>query len=184
MRPRHPDPRPIATPSPFDVRIATPDDLDSIAALSQIEFTHRSTPPIYAPTQPRTLAETRILHEQLFDDGAVHFLARRDGHDVGLLTVEFNSPAPRICPQGQPYIGPTATHPGVRNSGIGSALARVVLDWAKSAGHETVSVDFDSANPLSRPFWLGLGFLPTGYRLRRAIDVRHHRRRRPRETSD
>ena len=57
------------------------------------------------------------MHERLFDDGAVHFLARRDGDDVGLLTVEFSSPAPRLCPQGQPYIGPTATHPDVRNYG-------------------------------------------------------------------
>ena len=168
-------PRPIGTSPPIDVRIATPTDIDAIAALSQIEIAHRSTPPIYAPSQPQTLAETRAMHERLFDDGAVHFLARRDGDDVGLLTVEFSSPAPRLCPQGQPYIGPTATHPEARNSGIGSTLVRAVLDWASSAGHETVSVDFDSANPLSRPFWLGLGFQPTGYRLRRAIDVHHQR---------
>ena len=93
-------PRPIGTPPPVDVRIATPDDLDAIAALSQIELTHRSAPPIYAPSQPRSLGETRVLHERLFDDGAVHFLARRDGDDVGLLTVEFSSPAPRLCPSG------------------------------------------------------------------------------------
>ena len=116
-----------------------------------------------------------MMHERLFEDGAVHFLARRDGDDVGLLTVEFSSPAPRLCPQGQPYIGPTATHPKVRNNGIGSTLVLVVLDWANSAGHKTVSVNFDSANPLSRPFWLGLGFQPTGYRLRPAIDVHHQR---------
>jgi GNAT superfamily N-acetyltransferase len=178
-------PRPIGTSPPVDVRIATPDDLDAIAALSQIELTHRSAPPIYAPSQAQTLAETRVMHERLFDDGAAHFLARRDGDDVGLLTVEFSSPAPRLCPQGQPYIGPTATHPKVRNNGIGSTLVLVVLDWANSAGHETVSVDFDSANPLSRPFWLGLGFQPTGYRLRRAIDVHHQRARRsPHRTNE
>ena len=173
-------PRPIETSPPVEARIASPADLDVIAALSQIELTHRSVPPIYDPNQPRTVAETRVLHERLFDDGAVHFLARREGDDIGLLTVEFSSPAPRLCPQGQPYIGPTATHPDVRNQGVGRALVLVVLDWANSAGHATVSVDFDSANPLSRPFWLGLGFQPTGYRLRRAIDVRHQRRPPPR----
>ena len=169
-------PRQMGTAPSVDVRIAGPEDLDAIAALSQIELEHRSTPPIYAPTPPPTLAETRVMHERLFDDGAVHFLARHEGDDVGLLTVEFSSPAPRLCPHGQPYIGPTATRPSVRHKGIGSTLVVVVLDWAKSAGHETVSVDFDSANPLSRPFWLGLGFHPTGYRLRRSIDVRHQRR--------
>ncbi len=173
-------PRPIEGSSPVDVRIATPDDLDAIAALSQIELTHRSAPPIYAATPPQPLTETRAMHERLFDDGAVHFLARRDGDDVGLLTVEFSSPAPRLCPHGQPYIGPTATHPRARNAGVGTALVRFVLDWANTAGHATVSVDFDSANPLSRPFWLGLGFQPTGYRLRRAIAVHHQRRSRRR----
>jgi hypothetical protein len=101
------------------VRIGTTDDLDAIAALSLVEFGHRSTPPIYAHPQPRTLAETRALHERLLAEGAVHFLARRDSSDVGLVTVELTSPAPRLCPNAQPYIGPTASHPSVRGQGIG-----------------------------------------------------------------
>jgi GNAT superfamily N-acetyltransferase len=153
-----------------DVRIGTTDDLDAIAALSLVEFAHRSTSPIYAHPQPRTLAETRALHERLLAEGAVHFLARRDSSDVGLITVEFTSPAPRLCPNAQPYIGPTASHPSVRGQGIGHALVHRVMEWAHVNGHETVSVGFDSSNPLSRPFWLGLGFEPTGYRVRRMID--------------
>jgi GNAT superfamily N-acetyltransferase len=139
--------------------------------LSQIEFAYRSTPPIYAHPQSRTLAQARVDHDRLLDEGAVHFLARRDDRDVGLITVEFTSPAPRLCPNGQPYIGATATRPSVRSQGIGSALVHAVLDWAQTNGHATVSVDFDSSNPLSRPFWLGLGFELTGYRTRRSIDV-------------
>jgi GNAT superfamily N-acetyltransferase len=163
--------RPTAAAVDVDIRVGTSADLDSIAALSQIEFAHRSTPPIYAPPLPRTLTQARALHERLLDDGAVHFLARRDNRDVGLLTVEFTSPAPRLCPNAQPYIGATASHPSVRGQGIGRALVQAVLDWAYVGGHETVSVDFDSSNPLSRPFWLGMGFEPTGYRVRRTIDA-------------
>ena len=109
----------------------------------------------------------------------MHFLARRDGSDVGLVTVEFTSPAPRLCPSAQPYIGATATHPSVRGQGIGHTLVHRVLEWAHVNGHETVSVDFDSSNPLSRPFWLGLGFEPTGYRVRRMIDPSYTVRARP-----
>jgi GNAT superfamily N-acetyltransferase len=156
-----------------DVRIGTSDDLDAIAALSLVELGHRSAPPIYDPLQPRTLAEARAVHERLLAEGAVHFLARRDGSDVGLVTVEFASPAPRLCSSDQPYIGPTASHPSVRGQGIGHALVHRVLEWAHASGHETVAVDFDSPNPLSRPFWLGLGFEPTGYRVRRLIDPSH-----------
>jgi GNAT superfamily N-acetyltransferase len=162
--------RPTETAVDVAVRIGTTDDLDAIAALSHVEFDHRSNPPIYAHPQPRTLAETRALHERLFAEGAVHFLSRRGSSDVGLVTVELTSPAPRLCPSGHPYIGPTATHPSVRGQGIGHALVHRVLDWAHVNGYETVSVDFDSSNPLSRPFWFGLGFETTGYRVRRMID--------------
>jgi GNAT superfamily N-acetyltransferase len=163
--------RPAGHGAQVDVRIGTSADLGAITALSHIEFTHRSTAPIYAPPNSRTLADTGAIHERLFEEGAVHFLARREGNDVGLVTVEFTSPAPRLCPNGQPYIGPTATHPSAQRQGIGHALVHSVLDWAHAAGYRTVSVDFDSPNPRSRPFWLGLGFKPTGYRVHRTIDA-------------
>lgn len=156
-----------------EVRVGEPADLDTIAALSHIELLHRSTPPMYASQPPCSIAETRNLHERLHEQGAIHLLARRDGVDVGLLTIERSSPAPRLCPANGPYIGPTATHPSARHRGIGRALVAAAVDWAQSAGHDMISVDFDSANPLSRPFWLGLAFRPTGYRVRRVIDARH-----------
>jgi GNAT superfamily N-acetyltransferase len=162
--------RPAVVDGAIEIRIGTSDDLDSIAALSQVEFAHRSTPPIYAHPSPRTLAQAHELHERLLDSGAVHFLARTDGSDVGLLTLEFTSPAPRLCPEDQTYIGATAIHPSVRGRGVGRSLVQTALDRTYRAGHQTVSVDFDSSNPLSRPFWLGMGFEPTGYRVRRTID--------------
>ncbi|HEY7043050.1 MAG TPA: GNAT family N-acetyltransferase [Nocardioidaceae bacterium] len=163
--------RPAAGALDVDVRVGTADDLDSIAALSQIEFAQRFAPPIYASPLSRSSAEARELHDRLLHEGAAHFLARRDHTDVGLLTVELTSPAPRLCPNAQPYIGATATHPSQRGQGIGRALVEAALDWAYGRGYETVSVDFESANPLARPFWLGIGFEPTGYRVRRMIDA-------------
>lgn len=157
----------------IDIRVGTFDDLDAIAALSHVEFSQRSAPPIYAAPRPRSLDDTREHHRRLFDDGAVHLLARRRNDDVGLLTIELTSPAPRLCPDRQPYIGPTATDPAVRGQGIGHALAHAAHEWAHRTGYRAISVDFEPSNPLSRPFWLGLGFQPTGYRLRRTIDTAH-----------
>jgi GNAT superfamily N-acetyltransferase len=167
-------PAPLAdTATGIEIRIGTPDDLDAIAALSHIEFSQRSAPPIYGAPRPRSLDDTRDRHRRLLDDGAVHLLARRHGDDVGLLTIELTSPAPRLCRDGQPYIGPTATDPSARGQGVGHALAHAAHDWAHRTGYHTISVDFEPSNPLSRPFWLGLGFEPTGYRLRRTIDTAH-----------
>jgi hypothetical protein len=46
------------------------------------------------------------------------------------------------------------------------------LTWAHDHGYQWVSVDFDTANPLSRPFWLHAGFRPAGYGVLRLIDGR------------
>jgi GNAT superfamily N-acetyltransferase len=171
-RPVRPTP---ATASGIDIRIATPDDLDSVARLSRVEHTQRSAPPIYSAPRPTgstdvtDLSGFREHHRRLLDDGAVHLLARHHDADVGLLTLEPTTPAPRLCPAGQPYIGPTATDPAVRGRGIGRALVDAAHDWAHRNGHHTMSVDFEPSNPLSRPFWLGLGFRPSGYRQRRTI---------------
>jgi GNAT superfamily N-acetyltransferase len=160
---------PIDLESEIEVRVGTAADLDSITALSHVEFLHRSVAPMYALEQSRPLAETRSAHERLLQQGAIHFLGRRAGTDVGLLTIEHTSPSPRLCPADAPYIGPTATVADARRSGVGRALLQAALRWASERDHDVISVDFDSRNPQSRPFWLGSGFRPTGYRLRRVI---------------
>ena len=163
--------QPFAPHPDIEVRVGGEADLDVIADLSHVELLHRSTPPVYAPPLPNTLADTRARHRRLMDAGAVHLVARLDGEDVGLLTLETTSPAPRLCPDGEPYIGPTATAAPARGQGVGTALVRAALDWAHRHGRPTVSVDFDSPNPLSRPFWTGMGFETTGYGVRRTLDA-------------
>jgi GNAT superfamily N-acetyltransferase len=154
------------------VRIAGAGDLETIARLALVELQHRSAPPMFAPRQDRPLADLVAGHRALREAGAVHLLATLDGHDVGLLTIELTSPVPRLCPDGQPYIGPTAALPAARGKGVGHALVDTALTWAHDHGYQWVSVDFDTANPLSRPFWLHAGFRPAGYGVLRLIDGR------------
>ena len=154
------------------VRIAGAGDLETIAGLALVELQHRSAPPMFAPRQDRPLADLVAEHRALREAGAVHLLATLEGHDAGLLTIELTSPVPRLCPDGQPYIGPTAALPGARGKGVGHALVDTALTWAHDHGYQQVSVDFDTANPLSRPFWLHAGFRPAGYGVLRLIDGR------------
>ena len=156
------------TETPVEVRTATFDDLDSIAELSHIELRYRSEAPMHASGAERSLGDTRAHHAEIFENGCVHLVASLRGRDVGLLTLETNSPAPRLCAHGA-HIGPTATRDDVRGLGVGTALVSAALEEARTQGHRQLSVDFDSRNPLSRPFWLGLGFVATGYRQRRVI---------------
>jgi GNAT superfamily N-acetyltransferase len=153
------------------IRVAGIEDLNAVARLALVEIEHRSAPPMFAPPQGRPLADLVAEHLALHENGAVHLVAAIDGRDVGLLTVELASPVPRLCPDGQPFIGPTATLPEARGRGVGRALVDAALTWAYVHGYQWISVDFDTANPLSRPFWLAAGFRPTGYGVLRLIDV-------------
>ena len=152
------------------VRVAGAGDLETVARLALVEIQHRSAPPMFAPRQDRPLGDLIAEHRALRESGAVHLLASLDGHDVGLLTIELTSPVPRLCPDGQPFLGPAATMPGARGQGVGHALVDTAFTWAHDHGYQWVSVDFDTANPLSRPFWLHAGFRPAGYGVLRLID--------------
>jgi GNAT superfamily N-acetyltransferase len=153
------------------VRIAGAENLDTIARLALVEIRHRSTAPMFAPYGEPLLAELAATHNALRDSGAVHLLATLGRRDVGLLTIELTSPVPRLCPDGQPYIGPTATLPDARGQGVGRALVDAALTWAHDHDYTSISVDFATANPLSRPFWLRAGFRPVGYGVLRLIDA-------------
>jgi GNAT superfamily N-acetyltransferase len=155
------------------VRVAGEDDLDAVARLALVELRFRATPPIYGRPDDRTAEALAATHAALRDAGATHLLADLDGRAAGLLTIEPTSPAPRLCVDGEPYIGPTATDPDARGTGVGRALVDAALAWAHDHGHRWVSVDFDPPNPLSRPFWLGNGFRPVGYCVVRTIDPAH-----------
>jgi GNAT superfamily N-acetyltransferase len=162
-RPRTPSPR-------LDIRVGTAEDLQAIASLSNLEMAFRFTPPIYALPHPSTREHVAEYHRKRLVEGAIHLLARAGRDDVGLITLEFTSPSPRLCAGDQPYIGPTATHSASRGQGVGRELVEAAADWAYRHDFPSISVDFDSANPLSRPFWFGAGFAPTGYQLTRSID--------------
>ena len=161
---------PRRSSSAVAVRVAGVEDLDTVARLALVEIQHRSAPPMFVPQLDRPLADLVAEHRTLREGGAVHLVGALDGRDVGLLTIELTSPVPRLCSDGQPYIGPTATLPGARGRGVGRALVDAALTWACARGYQTISVDFDTANPLSRPFWLNAGFHPAGYGVLRLID--------------
>ena len=164
---------PRISQSDVSVRVAELADLDTIARLALVEIEHRAAPPMFSPKYNPPLTDLIDKHRALHHSGAVHLIAALDRRDAGLLTIEFTSPEPRLCTPGQPYIGPTATAPDARRRGVGQALVDAALNWASEQGYEWIGVDFAAANLLSRPFWLGAGFQPTGFGLLRHIDPTH-----------
>ena len=107
------------------VRLGSIEDLDTITRLAQVEIEHRASPPIYLAPDQRSLDDIAATHRALLGRGGAHLIAALDGRDVGLLTIDLTSPAPRLCSDGQPYIGATAT---ARTRG-GGALAGPSSPW-------------------------------------------------------
>ena len=155
------------------VRVGGLADLHTIAELCLVEIRFRSTAPIYSPSEEPPLEHVIESHRRLHERGAVHLIGALGGHDVGVLTLERSADDSRMCRLAAPLIGETATLEAARGSGVATSLVRAALQWATDHGHETVSVDYQPTNPLSRRFWLGLGFNPIGFGLVRQIHPGH-----------
>lgn len=64
------------------------------------------------------------------------------------------------------------TKEDIRQRGIGTVLLNHSLEWARSAGYERCTVEFESANIVGSSFFHGKGFKPVCYSLARHIDER------------
>lgn len=87
------------------VRLAGHEDLVTVARLALVELHHRGTPPMFAPLDTLSLNQVIAVHEALRKAGAVHFLARLDGRDVGLLTLELTTWSLGCAPRASPTSG-------------------------------------------------------------------------------
>jgi len=59
-----------------------------------------------------------------------------------------------------------------RQRGIGTALLNHSLEWARSAGYQRCTVEFESTNTVGSNFYHRKGFKPVCYSLARHIDER------------
>jgi GNAT superfamily N-acetyltransferase len=157
-------------PSPgTTIRVADADDLSSIVRLAAMEVEFRSGPPMYLEGGPPDLDALHEKHAQLFDAGAIHFVAVVEGEVVGLLTLLQESLFPLICAEDAPFVSTTVTDPRYRRRGIGRMLVRTAADWARDRGHHHMDVSFQSASPLLRAFWRESGFEPIGWKVARRL---------------
>lgn len=150
---------------PVSVREGEATDLETVARLCLVEVDYRSVPPIYSPPpeRPYTLHEQIERHRTVETNGGVHLIASVDGDDVGVLTLEAKGIERGLCPDDQPFIGETATVEDARGLGVGTALVEAAMQWAAHRDHAGVTVSFQPSNRVSRRFWLGAAFEPTGF---------------------
>jgi GNAT superfamily N-acetyltransferase len=156
------------------VRAATPDELDIVEQLVDEEAVFHAGSPIFRPYQRDDTAQAvrAQLATALATDAHAFLIARRDGRDVGVVSIEPGLGSPLYVPDRAAYIAATAVLPNERGSGAGAALADAAFAWARDHGYLAACLHFSTANAMSTSFWTGVGFTPVMAHLRRRLDER------------
>ena len=159
----------------FAIRRATRDDGALLAGFANTIWRQQVGAPTWAFTAPERADELPALYaDEVRDPDATTWIAFDNGEAVGLQSFYPypESDEALFVPPGCAELATAATLRTARGRGVGTALARHGLAWAKAEGYEVIETDWRSTNLLSSRFWPKMGFQPVAYRLARRIDAR------------
>jgi GNAT superfamily N-acetyltransferase len=77
---------------------------------------------------------------------------------VGYLVVEKSARPPVLAHSNYGVFEEICVAPSARRAGVGKALVSVGLEWCEGKGLCAAQVGYAADNPMSVPFWEGLGF--------------------------
>ena len=143
------------------VRRATVDDLELLLDLGRTIAEHQIGPPVWSGLPLPDREVHREDWTEFVADDFVYIVAL-DDEPVGYAGLYGVEP-------GVIELSVAGTTPAARGRGAGLALVEHALYEAHDNGFETCRLDFRSTNLLASRFWLGRGFHPTHYRLRRDV---------------
>ncbi|GIJ23813.1 hypothetical protein Vlu01_44370 [Micromonospora lutea] len=161
-------------PAGLSVRRASRVDIPALAQLDRELPLHHAQSPTFSAGPMGTLEESVAEWEADFDDPAyTTFVAEADGRVIGSAigcALEKSSTHLSLArPEHAGFLGFAAVLPHARGAGAGRALGTAVIDWAVSAGFDSVVTDWRVTNLLSSRAWPALGFTETFLRLHRLI---------------
>jgi ribosomal protein S18 acetylase RimI-like enzyme len=159
---------------PPGVREATEDDIDALVAIAPFLGRHQRQSPVFSSVPEQSADE---VHADVLDDFArddvVNLVYETGASIVGAFFVcplELSTAHSGLArPPGAAFIGFAVTHPEVRGTGAGLALADASFAWAGARGYETMVTDWRVTNLLSSRFWPRRGFRTSFLRLHRWI---------------
>lgn len=161
----------------IEVRRATIDDEEAVQALVTGLFRSFADPPIFVPFLPETAAErSRFVAAWLADPANTCWLAFANDRPVSMQMFEEPSSShwhqsPMESIPRSVYLFLAYTVPEARGAGLGTTLLAHSMTWARDANYDSCMLHFFSSSRAAE-FWLGFGFQPMSFWLRRAIDER------------
>jgi len=156
-----------------EIRRATLQDIDPVITLVIALRRHMASAPAFMPFI--THRERQRTQQWLSDSNNAMWLAYHDDEPVGFMGLQPSDPHGAVMPVSDKTIvafNRTFTREDLRLRGFGTALLDYSLDWARSAGYERCSVDYESTNIIGSRFWESKGFRPVCYSLVRHVDER------------
>lgn len=161
------------TPAGLLLSQAGDEDIAEVTRLAEELARYHSTAPIFFPFL-QEMADDLAKHQRelLAEPANTAWLAHRDGRAVGMQLFEARPPAEMDTPERCVYLYEGYTEPGGRGGGVGTALLRRSMAWAREQGFDHCALHFMTANILGARFWQRSGFRPVQTRWCRVIDER------------
>lgn len=172
------DTTPVDAGAPFpagiEIHRAGPEDIEVVIKLGDDLGRHHNTSPIFLPYYPpETMPSFRAYMLELLEKPQnAHWVAYRDGRPVGMQTFHEPDFAELARPDRSIYLFVGVTAPEERGAGLGAAILRHSLAWARGEGYERCTLHYLSANIAAARFWLKSGFQPLTQQVVRRLDER------------
>ena len=165
------DPVAAELPPGVGARMAGADDAAALVPLSEGLYRHIASSPILFPLF--RLLDAESWSEWLSKDGHSLWLAWAGGEAIGYIRLEpptydvaYVVHDPKTIAISGAYV-----RPEWRRRGVAEGILASAVEWAREAGYERISVDFEAANQHARGFWMG-HFAPICHSLLRKVDER------------
>jgi len=157
------------------IRLATPEDREAIADVSQLIRAYQAKSPIFGVALPEDAAKIREGYSHLVDDSQVDLWIAKKADQVISFQAYFpaeSDPSALMTPDHCVELGIAATRPEYRGLGVNYVLTGRGLAHAKAKGYHYCMTDWRMTNLQSSRYWPRQGFAPVAYRVSRLIDQR------------
>lgn len=157
------------------LRLATMDDRQALGDVSPWIRTHQTMAPVFGIALPEEGPKIREGYSRLVEDPEVSVWIVEQVGQILSFQAYFPSeedPAALLVPEKSVELGVAGTRPDARGMGLNHVLTQRGLQHAREKGAQYVLTDWRMTNLQSSRHWPRQGFVPTAYRLTRAIDPR------------
>ena len=153
----------------IEIRKATKDDLATILSLHHEHQRYMADSPIYTAMVEKRSRE--YYEKRLSNPSNTLWFGLYQGKVIAYMIIMPLTEEYLITDEKTAWVQGAFTQEHLRSKGIGTALLKHSLAWAKAQGYVRCAVDFEGENLLGSRFWLKY-FKPICFSLIRQIDQR------------